>query len=53
MEEQDDIDISMKLLYISTKNKTPLNIHEILEWPFQAPTRMGIFQPRNWLKQEN
>ena len=53
MEEKDDIDISMKLMYLETENKTPLNLHEIPEWPFQTPTRMGIFHPRNGLKQEN
>ena len=40
-------------MYITPENKDILNIHEIPEWPFQTPTRMGIFHPRNWLKQEN
>ena len=53
MEEQADIEMSMKFLYISPENKNPLNLHEIPKWPFQTPTRMGIFRPRNWLKQEN
>ena len=53
MEEQDDIEMSMKFLYIEPENNTPLNIHEIPKWNFQTPTRMGTFHPRNWLKQEN
>ena len=31
---------------------TPLNLHEKPEWTFHAPTWMGIFHPRNWLRQE-
>ena len=53
MEEQDDIEMSMKFLYISPTNKNPLNIHEIPNCNFQTPTRMGVFHPQNWLKQEN
>ena len=40
-------------MQLTHEYKTPLNLHEIPEWPFQTPTRMGIFHPRNWLKQEN
>ena len=40
-------------LQITPENNTPLNLHDIPEQPFQIPTRMGIFHPRNWFKQEN
>ena len=40
-------------LYIKPKNKNPLYLHEIPEWPLQTPTWMGIFHPRNWPRQEN
>ena len=32
--------------------QTPLKLHEIPEWPLQTLTWMGIFHPRNWLRQE-
>ena len=41
------------MIYCILHLQIPLNIHEITEFPFQTPTRMGIFHPRNWLKQEN
>ena len=53
MEEEYDIQMYIKFMYLETENNTPLNLHEIPEWIFQTPTRMGIFHPRNWLKQEN
>ena len=53
MEEQVDIEMSMKFLYLSTENNTPLNFHEIPEWPLQTPTWMRIFHPQNWLRQED
>ena len=53
MEAQDDIEMSMTFLFISPKNNNPLHLHEIPEWPLKTPTRMGIFHPQNWLKQEN
>ena len=53
MEEKNDIEMSINFLQLAPTNKTPLKLHERPEWPFQTPTRMGIFHPRNWLKQEN
>ena len=40
-------------MYITPKNKNPLIIHEILEWPLQKQTQMEIFHPHNWLRQKN
>ena len=37
---------------LNLKIQTPLNIHEIPEFHLQTPTYMGIFRPRNWLRQE-